>query len=215
MKLKAGSLFVTQFQLEDWKEIMTTDDILISELEAHIAALRLIVTECKGEISKIIDFVIDCFRRGNKLLLCGNGGSAADAQHIAAEFVNRFQFDRPPLPAIALTTDSSILTCIGNDGCFEEIFSRQVDALAHKGDILVAISTSGQSSNVLLALKAAHQKGVITIGFTGENGRKSMSPLCDYCLIVSSTDTARIQECHEFIWHVICKIVEERLFDKT
>jgi D-sedoheptulose 7-phosphate isomerase len=193
---------------------MTTNDILTSELDTHIAALQLTVAECSVEISKIANLVIDCFQRGSKLLLCGNGGSAADAQHIAAEFINRFRLERVALPAIALTTDSSILTCIGNDSCFDNIFSRQVEALAINGDILVAISTSGRSTNVLKALEAAHLKGVTTIGFTGENGRESMGNMCDYSVVVPSGDFARIQECHEFIWHVICGVVEERLFGK-
>jgi D-sedoheptulose 7-phosphate isomerase len=191
---------------------MIIDDLLVSVLDKHIAILKKAVEDGNTTISHIVDCVITTFKHNNKLLICGNGGSAADAQHIAAEFVNRFQFDRPPLPAIALTTDSSILTCIGNDGCFDEIFSRQVEALANKGDILVAISTSGRSTNILNALQAARHKGAVTIGFTGENGRDSMGSLCDHCLVVPSTDTARIQECHEFIWHVICKIVEESLF---
>jgi D-sedoheptulose 7-phosphate isomerase len=193
---------------------MSTNDIITIELEDHIAALQQIVAESRGEISKIADLVIDCFQKGNKLLLCGNGGSAADAQHIAAEFVNHFRLERIPLPAIALTTDSSILTCIGNDSSFDIIFSRQVEALANKGDILVAISTSGGSVNILKAIETAQLKGVTTIGFTGENGRENMGNMCDYCLVAPSTDIARIQECHEFIWHVICGLVEQRLFGR-
>jgi D-sedoheptulose 7-phosphate isomerase len=193
---------------------MTAKDLLTTELEAHIGALQQTVAENGVEISKIADLIIACFEHGNKLLLGGNGGSAADSQHIAAEFINRYRLDRPALPAIALTTDSSILTCIGNDSCFDNIFSRQVEALALKGDILVAISTSGSSANVLKALEAARLKGVTTIGFTGENGRESMGPLCDYSVAVPSADTARIQECHEFIWHYICGVVEDRLFGK-
>ena len=164
--------------------------------------------------SNITERITECFKQGNKILLCGNGGSAADAQHVAAEFINRFRFDRPALPAIALTTDSSILTCIGNDLTFENIFSRQVEALGIKGDILVGISTSGHSANVLKALGTARAKSLTTIGFTGQKGRDPMSANCDYCLVIPSSDTARVQECHEFIWHVICGAVEKQLFSQ-
>jgi D-sedoheptulose 7-phosphate isomerase len=191
---------------------MPEDDLLAIELCNHIDILQETVSECGVSIYKIVDFIITCFQHGYKLLLCGNGGSAADTQHIAAEFINRYCLDRPALPAIALTTDSSILTCIGNDSCFDNIYSRQVEAIANKGDLLVALSTSGRSTNILKALEAARLKGVTTIGFTGENGRESMGPLCDSCIVVLSTDTARIQECHEFIWHFICGVIEEKLF---
>lgn len=193
-------------------EIMETDKLLTAELEAHIVVIEKAVEECSEEISGITECILAGFQQGNKILLCGNGGSAADAQHVAAEFINRFRFDRPALPAIALTTDSSILTCIGNDSAFENIFSRQVEALGTKGDIFVGISTSGQSPNILKALEIAREKGLTTIGFTGEKGRSSMGEKCDYCLIIPSSDTARIQECHEFVWHVICGAVESSLF---
>jgi D-sedoheptulose 7-phosphate isomerase len=130
---------------------------------------------------------------------------------VAAEFINRYRLDREPLPAIALTTDTSALTSIGNDSSFEEIFSRQVEALALKGDVLVGISTSGRSANVLRAMKAARARNATTVGFTGENGRGVLGGECDFCLVVPSTDTARIQEAHEFAWHVICGIVEKEL----
>ncbi|HUH97393.1 MAG TPA: D-sedoheptulose 7-phosphate isomerase [Anaerolineales bacterium] len=192
--------------------MMETNNPLSQELEAHISALRRTVTECGPEISNITKCLLECFRQGNKLLLCGNGGSAADAQHIAAEFINRFRFDRPALPAISLASDNSILTCIGNDSAFVNIFSRQVEALGVKGDILVGISTSGRSGNVLKALETARAKGLTTIGFTGEKGRAAMGAACDYCLVVPSAETARIQECHEFVWHAICRDVESDLF---
>jgi D-sedoheptulose 7-phosphate isomerase len=188
------------------------DSSVHNELNSHIKVIDQTVAQSEKLIFKLVKLLCDCFNRGNKILLIGNGGSAADAQHIAAEFINRFRLERPAIPAIALTTDSSIITCIGNDTCFDNIYSRQVEALAIKGDILIAISTSGSSSNILRALEAAHLKGVTTIGFTGENGRDPMGSVCDYCLVVPSTDTARIQECHEFIWHVICGMVEEILF---
>ena len=193
---------------------MMANNPLDSAFEAHVATLRQTIAECGASISEIAEQIIACFQRGNKILLCGNGGSAADAQHVAAEFINRFHLDRPALPAIALTTDSSILTCIGNDSAFDLIFSRQVEALATSGDIVVGISTSGNSVNVLNALDAARAKGVTTIGFTGVKGRATMGVRCDLCLVIPSADTARIQEAHEFVWHVICGVVEARLFQQ-
>ena len=185
------------------------------ELTNHIQLLEKTVEQFESLISKLIDLICIGFQNGNKILLCGNGGSAADVQHIAAEFINRFRFDRPALPAIALTTDSSVLTSIGNDSSFDFVFSRQVEALANPGDILIGISTSGGSRNVLNALNTARKKGVKTIGFTGEGGRETMGSQCDYCLIVPSIDTARIQEAHEFVWHCICRIVEDKIFDAS
>jgi D-sedoheptulose 7-phosphate isomerase len=188
------------------------ESTLAAELHAHTQLLELTVQQASPEIEAIINGICQCMRQGHKLLLCGNGGSAADAQHVAAEFINRFRFDRAALPAMALTTDSSILSCIGNDSEFANVFLRQVEALGQPGDICVGISTSGRSANVLKALEAARRRSVITIGFTGAGGQALMAPLCDYCLIVPSTDTARIQECHEFVWHVICGAVEQNLF---
>jgi D-sedoheptulose 7-phosphate isomerase len=191
---------------------MRQNYLLTNELQDHIAILQQSVSECGTALSEISDVIIQCFQGGNKVLLCGNGGSAADAQHVAAEFINRFHFDRPALPAIALTTDSSILTCIGNDSSFDCIFSRQIEALALKGDALVGISTSGNSANILKALDTARAKGITTIGFTGEKGRTTMTTKCDYCIVIPSTNTARVQEVHEFMWHVICGTVEEKIF---
>jgi D-sedoheptulose 7-phosphate isomerase len=185
-----------------------------AELQSHILILTRTVDQYAHIISELVDIICQCFQHGNKLLLCGNGGSAADAQHVAAEFVNRFRFDRPALPAIALTTDSSILTCVGNDSSFDRVFSRQIEALAQQGDILAAISTSGNSVNVLNALDVARAKKITTIGFTGEKGEATFYNKCDRCLVVPSVDTARIQEVHEFSWHVICGMVEEHLFNK-
>ena len=187
-------------------------EIINTELLSHIQTLEQTISQSTPLIIELVECLVQCFRNGNKLLLCGNGGSAADAQHVAAEFINRFRFDRPALPAIALTTDTSILTAIGNDSSFDFVFSRQVEAFAVKGDILVGISTSGGSANVLKALDAARTKSVTTVGFTGEKGRNTMGAKCDYCLVIPSDDTARIQECHEFVWHVICGAVENQLF---
>jgi D-sedoheptulose 7-phosphate isomerase len=183
-----------------------------NELKDHIDILQKTVAECSGTIDRLIELFIECFRAGHKVLLCGNGGSAADAQHVAGEFVNRFRFDRDPLPGFALSTDTSILTCIGNDSDFEFVFSRQVEALATAGDIVVGISTSGQSKNVLRAIEAARSRGATTVGVTGAKGKDSMGKVCDYCLAIPSADTPRVQEVHEFFWHVLCGAVERELF---
>jgi D-sedoheptulose 7-phosphate isomerase len=190
------------------------ESMLATELRSHLKVIEQTVDQSGDVIGQITDAMIRCFRQGNKLLICGNGGSAADAQHVAGEFINRFRFEHAALPAIALTTDTSVLTCIGNDTDFENIFSRQVEALAKPGDILVGISTSGSSPNILKALEAARMIGVTTIAFTGENGPSKMSPISDYCLVVPSADAPRIQESHIFIWHVICAIVEQDMFLK-
>ncbi|EJV2926146.1 D-sedoheptulose 7-phosphate isomerase [Campylobacter jejuni] len=157
--------------------------------------------------------VIKAYRNGNKTLLAGNGGSAADAQHIAGEFVSRFYFDRPGIASIALTTDTSILTAIGNDYGYENLFARQVQAQGVKGDVFIGISTSGNSKNILKALDLCRQKGIISIGLSGASGG-AMNELCDYCIKVPSTCTPRIQEAHILIGHIICAIVEEELFGK-
>ncbi|EFP2985942.1 phosphoheptose isomerase [Campylobacter jejuni] len=157
--------------------------------------------------------VIKAYKNGNKTLLAGNGGSAADAQHIAGEFVSRFYFDRPGIASIALTTDTSVLTAIGNDYGYENLFARQVQAQGVKGDIFIGISTSGNSKNILKALEFCKQKEIISIGLSGASGG-AMNELCDYCIKVPSTCTPRIQEAHILIGHIICAIVEEELFGK-
>ncbi|EAI1115964.1 D-sedoheptulose 7-phosphate isomerase [Campylobacter jejuni] len=157
--------------------------------------------------------VIKAYRNGNKTLLAGNGGSAADAQHIAGEFVSRFYFDRPGIASIALTTDTSILTAIGNDYGYENLFARQVQAQGVKGDVFIGISTSGNSKNILKALDLCRQKGITSIGLSGASGG-AMNELCDYCIKVPSTCTPRIQEAHILIGHIICAIIEEELFGK-
>jgi D-sedoheptulose 7-phosphate isomerase len=150
-------------------------------------------------------------RSNGKLLLAGNGGSAADAQHFAGELVSRFYFDRPALAAIALTTDTSILTAVGNDYGYEDVFARQIEALGQPGDVFIAISTSGNSANILKAIDVAKARGLIVIGFTGKSGGK-MKPLCDICLCAPSDSTPRIQECHLVIEHVLCACIEEAMF---
>ncbi len=156
---------------------------------------------------------VEVYKNGNKTLIAGNGGSAADAQHIAGEFVSRFYFDRPGLASIALTTDTSIITAIGNDYGYEKLFSRQVQANGIKGDIFIGISTSGNSANVIEALKECEEKGIITVGLTGEKGGK-MAEMCDYCIKVPSNETPRVQEAHILIGHIICAVVEEAIFGK-
>lgn len=156
---------------------------------------------------------IAALRAGRKLLFCGNGGSAADAQHWAGELVSRFHYDRPGLPAIALTTDSSILTAIGNDYGYDRVFARQVEALGVAGDVLVAISTSGNSPNVVAAIEAARAQGLATIGFTGQGGGR-MAALCDVCIRIPSTSTPRIQEGHEVLGHALCALIEATLFPR-
>ena len=164
-------------------------------------------------IQKVALITTNAYKNGFKTMLAGNGGSAADAQHIAGEFVSRFYFDRPGIPSIALTTDTSILTAIGNDYGYDRLFSRQVQAQGVKGDIFIGISTSGNSTNIIEALKVCKEKEIISIGLTGQSGGK-MADLCDYCIKVPSNCTPRIQESHIVIGHIICAIVEEEIFGK-
>ncbi|MGO9614334.1 MAG: SIS domain-containing protein [Dissulfurispiraceae bacterium] len=163
-------------------------------------------------IAKVSRLIAESFNEGKKLIIFGNGGSACDASHIAAEFVNRFKRDRPGLPAIALNTDMAVLTSIANDYDFSEIFARQVKTLADTGDIVIAISTSGNSKNVLKAVDVAKRKGLRTIAFTGSKGEKLISK-SDYAFVVPSDDTPRIQETHITLAHVVCQLVEEILFE--
>ncbi len=164
-------------------------------------------------IEAVSQKAVATYKNGNKTLIAGNGGSAADAQHIAGEFVSRFYFDRPGLASLALTTDTSILTAVANDYGYERLFARQIQANGAAGDMFIAISTSGNSANILEALKECQDKGIITVGLTGETGGK-MADLCDYCIKVPSASTPRIQESHILIGHIICSVVEEALFGK-
>jgi D-sedoheptulose 7-phosphate isomerase len=178
-----------------------------NSLAEHITVFEKVKND-QGEIIKTCsDLITETFKNGKKLLLCGNGGSAADAQHIAAEFVGRYERERRALPAIALTTDTSALTALANDYNVEKIFARQVDALAVEGDCLIAISTSGNSPNVIAAVMAARSKGCKIIGLTGANGKK-LASLCDQCVSVPSTRTARIQEAHITIAHIWCESID-------
>jgi D-sedoheptulose 7-phosphate isomerase len=171
----------------------------------------------KENLSKLIDaikLIVQAFEKGNKLFFFGNGGSAADAQHLAAEFVNRYLMERPPLPAIALTTDTSILTSVSNDFAFNEIFSKQLKALGKKGDIAIGLSTSGNSPNVIRAIETAKEMGMKTVAFTGMDGGK-LTKKADISLLVPSSSTPRIQEAHILIGHILCEMVENRLFLKS
>ena len=162
-------------------------------------------------VAKVSELLIDALRQGNKVLLFGNGGSAADAQHIAAEFVGRFAFDRPALPALALSVNSSCVTAIGNDYGFDRVFSRQLEALARPGDVAIGISTSGNSLNVQNAMSTAKKIGLHTIALTGRSGGKLIS-MVDHCICAPSEETPRIQECHILIGHVISELVEREIF---
>jgi D-sedoheptulose 7-phosphate isomerase len=170
--------------------------------------------QLRRSLAAIADRITRTFRAGGKVLLAGNGGSAADAQHIAAEFLSRFKLDRSPLPAIALTTDSSVLTAIGNDYGFAEVFERQVRGLGRAGDVFIGLSTSGRSENVLAALRAARELGLATVGFTGNSGG-DMRALCDFVCAAPSDDTALIQQIHLVAAHVLCLLVEQDLFGAT
>lgn len=163
-------------------------------------------------VQSAIDAAGDALARGNKIVFCGNGGSAADAQHLAAELVGRYLIDRAPLPALALTVDTSALTAIANDYSFDEVFARQLGGLGQAGDVLVAISTSGNSRNVLRAIEVAREKGIATIGLTGQSGGQ-MRQLCDICICVPSDRTNHIQEMHIAVGHMICGQVERKLAD--
>jgi len=175
-------------------------------LSAHIAAFDRL-TEVQPKLAAATAAIASSLRYGGKLLLCGNGGSAADCQHIAAELTGRLCAERAPIAAVALTTDSSALTCIGNDYGFDQVFARQVRALGHRGDCLLGISTSGNSVNVLKAFEAAADLGLTRIGFLGRDGGKLIAH-CDIALVVPSTDTARIQEAHIFLAHTLCADIE-------
>jgi D-sedoheptulose 7-phosphate isomerase len=184
---------------------------IIKAFEDSISIKSRFVNENVALIEEVSKLIADGFNDGKKLLIFGNGGSACDASHIAAEFVNRFKIDRPGLPAIALNTDMAILTSISNDHSFNDIFARQIKTLSQEGDIIIAISTSGASKNILKGIDAAKKRGLKTIAFTGIKGTE-FAKKCDYAFVVPSEDTPRIQETHITLGHVICQMVEEILF---
>ncbi len=164
-----------------------------------------------ADLQRAVSLCVQALRDGRKLLFAGNGGSAADAQHWAGELVSRFYYDRPGLAAIALTTDSSILTAVGNDYGYDYTFARQIEALGQAGDVFIAISTSGNSPNILRAAQAARARGMHVLGFTGRGGGK-LAPLADICFRMPSDETPRIQEGHEFIGHLLCALIESQMF---
>lgn len=188
---------------------------MITEIRSQLAAHREVIARVELELSPLIaemaTLLVETFKSGGKLLVMGNGGSAADAQHFVAEIVGRFKMERRGLPAVALSTDTSILTAIGNDYGFDRVFHRQVEALALPGDLVVGISTSGNSPNVLQALELAREKGCRTVGLLGKDGG-SIRALCDLALIVPTDDTPRVQECHITIIHIVCDLLEKTLF---
>jgi len=194
------------------EQIDNLEGFAVKSLNQHLEVFENVLNSLIPEIEKSADLITETLRNGNKLLICGNGGSAADAQHIAAEFVGRYETERRAFPAIALTTDTSALTALANDYDFERIFSRQVEALASEGDCLIAISTSGNSPNVIAAVMTARKKGCKIIGFTGSKGKK-LASLSDECLMIPSERTARIQEAHITIAHIICEIIDFRFKD--
>ena len=189
------------------------EDHIVKIFKESIRVKEAFVNENLSKLVNVVEAIIAALKAGNKILIFGNGGSAADAQHIAAEFVNRFVIERPPLPAIALTTDTSIITSIGNDYDFSEIFSKQIRAIGQSGDIAWGISTSGNSANVLKGLEVAKKMGLVTIAFTGKDGG-NIAKIADLSVNVSSSVTARIQEVHITAGHAICDLVDVKLFQK-
>ena len=189
------------------------EEIIEKALRESLEIKENFIRESISDIIFLAEKIVFAFTNDRKLLLCGNGGSAADAQHIAAEFVNRFILERPPLPAIAITTDTSIITSIGNDYSFDDIFAKQVKAIGEEGDILLAISTSGNSGNVIAAVKAARSMGIYTVGLTGGDGGR-LASLVDMAMVVKSNATARIQEAHILAGHIICQLVDYVLFQQ-
>ena len=187
-----------------------SNEIINKCFKEHEQALQLVKDHLHGKISDASELILQALKKGNKLLLCGNGGSAADAQHIAAEFTGRFVKERKGLPAIALTTDTSALTAIGNDYGYSKIFSRQLEALGNKGDILIAISTSGNSDNIIQAIEKAKELGLLVIGLSGNYGGK-MNESCDINVVIPMKITARIQEMHILAGHIICGYIDNLL----
>ena len=184
-----------------------------SEFDKSIRLLNAMSSDAalRELVQRTVELSVAALKRGNKLLFAGNGGSAADAQHWAGELVSRFNFDRPGLAAIALTTDTSILTAIGNEYGYDYVFARQVEALGRSGDLLFAISTSGNSKNIVRAILAARAAGIGAIGFTGQSGG-AMAELCDVCFRMPSGETPKVQEGHEFLGHLICGLIEHEIF---
>lgn len=183
-------------------------DIIGERIAEHQKVIDIIRQELPDAIAQVAEVCKKALLNGNKLMFCGNGGSAADSQHLAAEFVGRFQIERASLPAIALTTDTSIITAVGNDYGFKQIFARQVEGLGQQGDVLFAISTSGESENVLLAMQKAKEKNITVIGMTGRDGGR-IKAASDLCLHVPAHKAARVQEAHILIGHILCELLDD------
>jgi len=192
---------------------MHMEDFIIRLFKESIELKEDFINESLDRIVSVVEAITAALKSEKKILIFGNGGSAADAQHLAAEFVNRYIIERPPLPAIALSTDTSVITSIGNDYDFSEIFSKQIRAIGQAGDVAWGISTSGKSPNVIKALEVAKKKGLITIGLTGRDGG-DIAKIVDYSLNVPSNSVPRVQEVHITVGHVICELVDFRLFQK-
>jgi D-sedoheptulose 7-phosphate isomerase len=190
------------------------EEIIRKRIEETETVKKQFLQEGLTQLTSIIKLIADALETGNKLLLFGNGGSAAQAQHLAAEFVNRFFMDRPPLPAMALSTDTSILTSIGNDYSFSEIFSKQIVALGREGDVAIGISTSGNSANVIRAIEVAKEMGLETVALTGNDGG-DLAKMANHSLIVPSSNTPCIQEVHLAVVHILCEMVEAQIFRMT
>jgi len=194
---------------------MDSKGIIKDRLKEHLDVIEKIYSNenIQKTIDSVVEVIVSCFKNGNKVYFCGNGGSAADAQHLAAEFSGKFYLDRPVLPSEALHCNSSYLTAVANDYTFDIIYARLIEGIGNPGDILVGLSTSGNSGNIVKAFEKCREKGIITIGFTGENGGK-MRSLSDYLIDIPSSDTPRIQEAHITLGHIICELVEASIFKK-
>lgn len=192
---------------------MDCTTIIDARLRDHLDTMTRVETDegLKATIGKAVEAIVTCFRNGGRVYFCGNGGSAADAQHLAAEFSGRFYFDRPVLPADALHCNTSYLTAVANDYGYDKVFARLISGLGREGDILVGLSTSGNSENILQAFAVCREKGVRTLALTGANGGR-MKELADLLINIPSTDTPRIQEAHITIGHIICELVEQAIF---
>ena len=186
-------------------EILNEKKVLISETQK---------SDYAEKVEAAVDIMVEELKLGNKIILAGNGGSAADAQHFAGEIVGRFLFDRPSAPAISLCTDSSVMTCIANDYGYDEVFARQIEGLGKEGDTFIAISTSGNSANIISAIKVAKEKKIHVIGLLGNDGG-AIRDMCDVAIVIHSDSTPRIQEFHTFTVHMICQFIERKLFSEA
>lgn len=196
--------------MEKEKAISMVNTVMQNSIDVKIAILN--DKEILDEIIKVTEKIVSVIRSGGKVLVCGNGGSAGDAQHIAGEFINKFYFDRAPLPCIALTCDTSVITAVGNDYSFNQVFAKQVSALATEKDFFWGISTSGNSQDIVEAIKVCREKNVPVFSLVGANMQSSMSQMSDYVIHVPSKETPRIQEAHILVYHIICQLVEETVF---